>query len=221
MNRFLHPLTPAVLLTIIFVAGLFGGPTNTFDIATVRYLAALRADQPRLTEAAILLTWLGSAYATLGVGTLTALWFFWTKRLRHAAFLATAVLSARLLLDVAKVMVARARPAFDEHPVDTHSWSFPSGHAANTMAVFLIVALFVLPPRYRRAAIATAVMLSVAIGLTRPYLGVHWPSDLIGGWSLGLLAAWLAVTAGERLGVLPVEQQHQIVGRHRSSLDQR
>ncbi len=220
MTRFLHPLTPAVLLTIILVAGLIGGPTNSVDVDAIRFLGAVRSDQPQLTEAAILLTWFGSAYATLGLGMIASLWFFWCRRLRHVAFLATAVLGERLLLDVAKVIVGRARPAFDEHPVATHSWSFPSGHSANTMGVFLIVALFVVPPSYRRPAVVAAVLSSILIGATRPYLGVHWPTDVIGGWALGLLAAWLALSAGNRLDILPVEQQHQIVGGHPSPRDQ-
>ena len=80
----------------------------------------------------------------------------------------------------------------------THSSSFPSGHAGNTMAVFLSVALIAAPPAWRRSAVILAIGLSVAIGLTRPYLGVHWPSDVIGGWSLGIVIALIAWRIAER-----------------------
>ena len=69
--------------------------------------------------------------------------------------------------------------------------SFPSGHAANSMITFLALALILAPARYRAAAIAAATAASVLIGSTRPLLGVHWPSDVVGGWAFGI--AWVVI----------------------------
>ena len=79
------------------------------------------------------------------------------------------------------------RPEDQDHLVQVQSLSIPSGHAANATLVWLCLALLV--PRTARArtlAIWGAVWLSLAIGLSRVVLGVHWPSDVIGGWAFGL-----------------------------------
>ena len=118
------------------------------------------------------------------------------------------VLGGRLVVELLKLAVDRPRPSFDPQPVAVSSLSFPSAHAANSMITFLTVALLIIPVRYRGMAVTAAISLSAAVGLTRPYLGVHWPSDVIGGWAFGtawavsLVAAshyWLASDAS-RIG---------------------
>ena len=86
----------------------------------------------------------------------------------------------------------RRRPADHEHLVEVQSLSFPSAHSANSMIVFL--ALVVAPARHRKLAVLLAVAGSMIIGISRPMLGVHWPSDVIGGWSFG--AAWVLTMLG-------------------------
>lgn len=80
------------------------------------------------------------------------------------------------------------------------------------MAVFVSVALIAAPPAWRKPAVMFAILMSILVGFTRPYLGVHWPSDVIGGWALGLIAAGLAFAWGRRSGA--IEAQHDVVGRH-------
>ncbi|MEO6113530.1 MAG: phosphatase PAP2 family protein [Sphingomicrobium sp.] len=220
MKIFRSTLTPIALTLLILVALIVGGPANRFDIAVIHTLAALRTLSPMLTQAAIILTQAGSAYATIGLGLVAALWLAHRGERRRAMLLFGAVAGARLLTDGLKWLIDRPRPSVDLHQVATSSSAFPSGHAANSMAVFMLVALIVAPARYRSAAVTSAVLLSLAIGATRPLLGVHWPSDMIGGWALGLLAAWIALWIGERSGVLPVEPQHDIVGGHVAVIDQ-
>jgi undecaprenyl-diphosphatase len=60
------------------------------------------------------------------------------------------------------------------------------------MAVFLTIALIAAPRQYRLAAVVSALMASLIIGVTRPFLGVHWPSDVVGGWALGAGIAIIA-----------------------------
>ena len=86
------------------------------------------------------------------------------------------------------------------------------------MSAFLIIAMVAAPPRFRSAAMIAALLTSLAVGATRPYLGVHWPSDVIGGWALGLVAVWIVLRVGERSGVLAFEPQHDVVGRHRAAI---
>ena len=84
--------------------------------------------------------------------------------------------------------------------VDVSSLSFPSGHAGNSMIVYLSVALLLFDdPRRRRIAAACAIILSLLIGLSRPAVGVHWPSDVVGGWAFGLLWVMLSLKVAQTL----------------------
>lgn len=220
MKIFRSLWTPTILVALIAAMLLFGGPDNAADSAVVKYLETVRAAHPTFTWAATIVTQVGGAYATLGIAAFAAIWLMMQHRWRPAWFLVGGALAARLMLDGAKLIVDRPRPHFDVHPVITHSSSFPSGHSGNTMSIYLMVALVLAPARLRVQALTLAACVAVVSGLTRPFLGVHWPSDVIGGWALGLAAFWLFVRVGERSGILPLEQQHEVVGRHRPALDQ-
>jgi membrane-associated phospholipid phosphatase len=87
-----------------------------------------------------------------------------------------------------KVMFSRERPQlFDKVALPT-GYSFPSGHAMSAIGIYgaMAAALIALYPRARGPVIACAVALIAAIGVSRVYLGVHWPSDVIGGWLAGV-----------------------------------
>ncbi len=187
-------------VSLLFAALLAGGAANEADVATIRWLAAVRADSPALTIAAVNLTQAGSVFATLGCAALAATWLLVRGQRRAALFLAATVAAERLLVDGVKLIVARPRPSIDAYPLVTHSSSFPSGHAANSMTAFLALALWLAPPRWRTAALTAAVLASLAVGATRPLLGVHWPSDVLAGWLIGALcvaAAWRLWTSRE------------------------
>ena len=213
MSKFATLPVLFLLLGIFILAFLFGGPENGYDVNAIHQLRAIRTESPQLTSLIVILTQLGSAYATLGLGTFVATWLFIGGHRGRAALLAATVFGERLVMDGFKIIAGRPRPAFDAHPVMTHSSSFPSGHSANTMAVFLALALIAAPPAWRRPGVAFALLMAVLIGASRPFLGVHWPSDVIGGWTLGLIAVWIALRVGERSGLL-VETEHEVVGGH-------
>ena len=215
-----RPLTLSILSLTALTAGLLGGPGNAFDVATVQWLADIRHSQPQLTSFIAILTQLGSFYATLGLGVLAAVVLFWRGQRGRSALLLAAVASERLIMDGLKLAIGRARPSFETLPFMPASSSFPSGHSGNSMAVFVAVALIAAPAGWRRAAFAAAVLASLLVGLTRPYLGVHWPSDVIGGWAIGLVVAGLAVSLGRRSGVPGLEPQHEIVRRHGLAIEQ-
>lgn len=102
-------------------------------------------------------------------------------------------ISGSLAIGLIKSTVARDRPALIDHLVDVWSASFPSGHAANSAIVYLTLALLLMQIVEQRAArwyvVAVAALLVTAIGVSRVYLGVHWPSDVLAGWSFGTLWA--------------------------------
>lgn len=92
-------------------------------------------------------------------------------------------------------LVARPRPPLADWATRASGWSFPSGHATTSAmtAGLLIAALFLRGPRVPRLAAVLIGIWGAAVGLTRVYLGVHWFSDVIGGWLFAI--AWLALTA--------------------------
>lgn len=122
----------------------------------------------------------------------------WRHRWRSGAiFLVTAITSI-MGHTLAKILWARERPHLVPWLDDPHDMSFPSGHAAGTMVVLLLAAL--LFDRYRLAPLAVA--LSLAIGLTRPMLGVHWPTDVVGGWLWGAGFALIGAGVAQSMGLL-------------------
>ncbi|MFE9625150.1 phosphatase PAP2 family protein [Streptomyces sp. NPDC006527] len=129
-----------------------------------------------------------------------AVWLVWRRSAWWtAAWLVTTSAVGTLLQQGLKAAVDRARPVWTD-PVDSaHYAAFPSGHAL-TATVVLGLLLWLL---YRhgvgrvvwRTAVAVAVVSVVGVGLTRVWLGVHWPSDVLGGWLMGTAVVALAIAA--------------------------
>ncbi|MEO5809542.1 MAG: phosphatase PAP2 family protein [Sphingomicrobium sp.] len=203
----------AALLALFLWFGWTGGGANPFDVHTIERLASWRHAYPLVTAVAISLTSLGTAMITITAPVLMGL-LLWVGRQRHrAAMLVGTVLSERAVADSIKFAYNRARPAFDLHPVMTNSSSYPSGHAANSTTAYVALALFAAPVAWRWPAVALAIFGGILIGLTRPYLGVHWPSDVMGGWTLAAMFLLSARALDQRHSV-PHEPQHDIVGGH-------
>jgi len=113
-----------------------------------------------------------------------------------AGWVVTAVVLVGPLTTALKEYFGRIRPPFEEGGARYESLSYPSGHAsgiATMVGVALVLAWPLLAPRARRWALAAGIALVVLVGLTRIWLGVHYLSDVVGGWSLGL--AWTLLTA--------------------------
>ena len=188
--------TVAALLLLWVAMLLIGGPGSPADAAVLRAF-----NWPALFPAARMLTRLGDWNMLLPLTFAASLLLAWGKSVRRGAALFAISISGRLLVELLKYEFDRARPDPHGHLVAAHSMAFPSGHAAYSMTFWLALALLAFDGAGRRRAILFALLLAFAVGLTRPILGVHWPSDVIGGWSLG--AAWTLllvqlVAAGER-----------------------
>nr|WP_314443451.1 phosphatase PAP2 family protein [uncultured Sphingomonas sp.] len=179
----------------------FGGATYPLDLAAIRAAGPWRAQHPEATTALIAYTHVGSAAVLLPL-TAAGAWWLWRRQQRaRVAALLMAVLGGRIGIELLKFVVDRARPSLEAHPVAVHSQSFPSGHAGNSMVTFLALAVFVAPERWRWPAVTLAILASLAMGATRPLLGVHWPSDVLAGWLYGmavvlLVALWLRSRSG-------------------------
>jgi membrane-associated phospholipid phosphatase len=185
-----------VLVTVPFATLLFqvlaGGPAARLDGALADRMNAAVHDEPLLLRMFQLITHLGRP-VTLGVVVSIASVFVWRRGQRRlAVFLVVTVVGGGLVDSAVKILVDRPRPVVD-HPVAT-AWgkSFPSGHAMSstvTYGALLLTFLPVLPGRRRVAAVVATAGLVLVIGSSRLILGVHFLTDVIGGYVLGL--AWL------------------------------
>jgi undecaprenyl-diphosphatase len=125
------------------------------------------------------------------------------RLMRLAAWVMVAGVLVAPLTTLLKEFFGRVRPDFDEGGARYESLSYPSGHAsgvATLVVVALVLAWPLLSAVARRAWLAAGVALVLLVGLTRIWLGVHYFSDVVGGWSLGL--SWTLLTA-LLLGALP------------------
>jgi undecaprenyl-diphosphatase len=123
-------------------------------------------------------------------------------RTRSAVVLLVTVVLAELSNDLLKLVFDRPRPDLVAHGSYVYSHSFPSGHSMLSATVFLTTAAILSSLERKRRAKAfvftLALLLTGAIGVSRVYLGVHWPSDVLAGWTLG--AGW-ALVARVALGL--------------------
>jgi undecaprenyl-diphosphatase len=156
---------------------------------------------PRTFEEAMRdVTALGGFTVLTLVTVVGVLVFLFHGRKRHAAVLAGTVLLAQLASELTKSLYGRPRPDLVAHGSYVYSGSFPSGHSMLSAATYLTLAMLLASLETQRATkglvYVLAILLVLAIGISRVYLGVHWPSDVLGGWALGAaysLAAWVVL----------------------------
>lgn len=177
-------------LLLLFLCGFAGGAAFGLDEEIVRSLTAWRQQHPQATSAIIWITHLGGSAFLLPFVLLATAWLLWKRQPGSAAWTLATVLGGRAAVELIKWATDRPRPEIEAHPVWVASQAFPSGHAANSMITYLAAVLVLLPPGRRSAGLLAAVGLSLVIGATRPFLGVHWPTDVVGGWLFGLV--WVA-----------------------------
>lgn len=196
-------LAGGVLLSLLALAALGGlmrgvatGRTAAWDARGIRWLDA-RAT-PWLDRAAVEVTALGDAVVVAAIALVAATLLWQVGRRAYAALVAAGAGGAWVLAAVLKELFGRPRPALIEWRVhDVTSWSFPSGHATLSMALAAVLAYVVhrLAGGWRAGAAAllagSAVVLLV--GLSRVYLGVHYPSDVAAGYAVGF--AWATACA--------------------------
>jgi undecaprenyl-diphosphatase len=164
------------------------------------YEALYAGHRPALAAIARAFTALGEPTVLIAAGFLVAGWLWWRSRGRMALTLLLVILIGRGLSEAQKYWIARARPDLEPHLVVVKTQSFPSGHATSSMIFYLAFALALTAgTRWHRPAAAAAVLLSLLIGTSRVMLGVHWPSDVIGGWAFGMLWVLLTLRPAERL----------------------
>lgn len=204
-----HRAESRILLVFLVVAGgllLLGkaaaevieGDTLGFDRAVLLFLR--QTGDPTtpvgpawLRQVMIDVTALGSLAVLTIVTTFAAGYLIAARKPALAGFMVGSVVGGALISTLLKALYARTRPDLVAHLVGTDSASFPSGHAMNSAVTYLTLAVLLSRAEksvaVRRFLISMAIALTLTIGFSRLYLGVHWPTDVAAGWIVGGLWA--------------------------------
>lgn len=186
------------------------GDTHAFDNAIILSLRvpgdAGDPIGPRGFEEAVRdVTALGSA-PVLIVAVLAVLGFLaLAKSNRLALFTLAASIGGLALSSVLKYLIGRPRPELVAADAFTFTSSFPSGHSMMSAVIYLTLAALIARLMERRGlklyALGIAITLTLLVGVSRVYLGVHWPSDVLAGWSAGAAWALLCWLIARRIGL--------------------
>jgi undecaprenyl-diphosphatase len=146
---------------------------------------------PALAPMVVRLSALGGAGVMIPIALVGFCFLLARKRRADAAWLFLTIAIGRLGIEGLKLVVARPRPPAADWLDHVHSWSFPSSHSAGTMMTCVALAML-----FGRGdgAILLALLAALFVGWTRVALGVHWPSDVMAGWGIGLVWMGLAMS---------------------------
>ncbi len=163
--------------------------TYAFDKSILLYLKSLHT--PVRDRVMLTLTFLGEPNLLLALSVSLGIILWVRKHRSEATTIAVTGAGAIGLNILLKQLFARDRPLLWERTVDVRFYSFPSGHAMISMVIYGLLGYFLGSrfPKQRWWIYSLTVVLVAAIGLSRLYLGVHWPTDVIAGYTAGLV--WL------------------------------
>ncbi|RPI25878.1 MAG: phosphatase PAP2 family protein [Acidobacteria bacterium] len=220
---------PVVLITILLIIlgiWLFVGVTEEVIEADTqeldeRVLLALRASghledpigPPWLERMAAEVTALGGI-GPLSLFTMAVAGFLWLNRKRAMLLLVLISVGGGACVSFGlKQLIGRPRPSAVPHLTVVSSASFPSGHAFLSAVVYLTVGILLAATLGRRRLklyiLFVAILLTFLIGISRVYLGVHYPTDVLGGWTGGLvwaLSCWVVARRLQKRGAVEAEE---------------
>lgn len=128
--------------------------------------------------------------------TIVVIYLLISRLYGPALFTVLSIVSGTAMSHLLKLVYDRPRPDLVEQLVAVHTPSFPSGHAAMSAVVYLTLASLIIrlveSNAVRVYVLVVAVLLTLSIGISRVYLGVHWPTDVLAGWALG--GAWASLS---------------------------
>ena len=211
---------PVLLAGLVIAGGLWGfqelmevaqdASPHTFDTQILlAFREAGRPDQPIgplwLEGAMRDITSLGSTVVLALISVAVIVYLALIRRPATALFVFAAVAGGQVLSSLIKLGVDRPRPELVSHLVDVSTLSFPSGHAMLSAVTYLTLgslATRFLPGRATKIyVLCLAILVTLLVGISRIYLGVHWPSDVLAGWCAGFawaMLCWLAARLLQR-----------------------
>jgi len=194
-----------VALVVLLAVAVTSGISDAFDHALIQAIRAqelhdLLAPLRTITELGSTGTVTVVAVLTLVVGVLIGPWL-------HGLIGAVAIGLASLANQGLKAMIGRARPDLLDPIVEERGFSFPSGHSALGMVAWGILGVLVmrsrLPTAVKRAIVVVLAILIILIGLSRIWLGVHYPTDVLAGWTAGAVIVLIYARVTRRVSPEP------------------
>ena len=189
-----------VLITVFLKIGDEVGELDTDEFDNAVLLAMRDApDDPiggaRIEAGVTHISALGSGVVTGLIVLILALYFALDGRWRYALLLMMTAIGTGIAMALLKAAYGRPRPSVVTGIGTPESLSFPSGHSMISMALYLTLGMLLAQSQERRRlkifSIATSAVLALLIGLSRVYLGVHFPTDVLAGWTAG--ASWALI----------------------------
>lgn len=163
------------------VEELHEGEAFAFDVPILQMAHAMAGQG--FDHVFLIFTAIGYEYGVVPFDVALVLLLAWKRRFREGLFAGVALGGSALLNIVAKQVFARERPTLWQSISPEDSFSFPSAHAMGSMTLAVVVILLAWPSRWRWIAVAAMSVFTVMVGLSRIYLGVHYPSDILAGWA--------------------------------------
>ncbi|MEH1962905.1 MAG: phosphatase PAP2 family protein [Nostoc sp.] len=151
---------------------------------------------PNLDNFMLLITNLGNPSTVVIVAGVTVLLLWWRRYREEAKVFVIACLGGLILNTGLKLFFSKPRPELWHRLISETSFSFPSGHALGSMVLYGFIAyeLATHYPHFAKVIYSLTVILIAAIGISRLYLGVHWPTDIIAGYGVGFLWLMICIT---------------------------
>lgn len=177
-------------MAVLAVAVYFDSALVRLDLAVVRTLHRMGFEQATTLASGV--TALGATRTVFLVAAAAAASFLLRGAWHGAVAVAVSVTATQAVVFAIKAIVARSRPPDSSAIVDAAGHAFPSAHAASGVALYGLLVLIALPHLRggtRIAACFLALLGVGALGLTRVYLGAHYPSDVLAGWLVGAVIA--------------------------------
>ncbi len=181
-----------------------------FDVAVNIFMAGLNSSHHFIVTLANIASTIGGTVVTTGLGILLGLAFLWKKKWRSGTIMLVAVGSAGFLVESMKAFFMVDRPSNALQTI-VGDPSFPSGHAT-MIAAFLVAFAYLFAPKIhswvkREWFIVFCTLAIVAVGVSRLVLNVHWASDVIAGWSLGIFCTTATILMVRYIGALVVRKK--------------
>ena len=194
----------ATILFCILAVLVSTGVTQSFDSAVLLWINQYA--NATLDAFFVSFTQLGGLVFMVVAGLALLAYFLYKKRYSDALFAAVSLGGVAVVNVILKSIFERPRPDLWDWLIHETSMSFPSGHATATMALAMCILILVWRTKWRLAACITLFLYVVSIGISRLYLGVHYPTDILGGWLLGIawvtFVAWMIRRYGRKAKVL-------------------
>ncbi|MFS8137143.1 MAG: phosphatase PAP2 family protein [Thermomonas sp.] len=163
---------------------LHAGEVFFFDAPLLQFVHGLAADN--WNAFFVQVSGLGYLYGVVPMDILLVLLLAFRRKVREGLFAGFAIVGSALLNLGAKHLFARQRPSLWESITPESSFSFPSGHAMGSMTLACVLVLLAWPTHWRWPLLVVMSLFVALVGVSRIYLGVHYPSDILAGWSAAL-----------------------------------